>query len=137
VPPAPCAAAATFTVQQRRVQDERDQATEVAAVLAAPDAAVTTADVEGGGRASVVFSESQDEAVVVLSDLPDVGAEQAYQLWWVGDEIRSAGVLGASVDPRPVLVDDVGEAEVLAMTVEPRRGSEQPTTEPLVALELA
>jgi anti-sigma-K factor RskA len=132
------AAATTFTLQERRVQDERQQAAEVAAVLSAPDAAVTTADVEGGGRASVVFSESADEAVVVLSDLPEVSSEQAYQLWLVeGDEARSAGVLGGSVDARPVLVGDVGDAEVLAMTVEPRRGSREPTTTPLVALELA
>jgi anti-sigma-K factor RskA len=132
------ATATTYTLQERRVQDEREQAEEVAAVLAAPDAAVTSAAVEGGGNASVVFSEATDQAVLVVSDLPEVGAEQAYQIWLVeGDEARSAGVLGPTVDPRPVLVGDVGDAEVLAMTIEPRRGSIQPTTDPLVALALA
>jgi anti-sigma-K factor RskA len=131
------AAAATFTFQQRRVDDEREQAAAVAAVLSAPDAAVSTTPVEGGGNASVVFSESEGEAVLVLSDLPDVASEQAYQLWLVeGDDARSAGVLGASVDARPVLVGDVGDAEVLAMTIEPRRGSEEPTTTPLMAVDL-
>jgi anti-sigma-K factor RskA len=130
------AAAATFTVMGNRLDEERQETAAVAEVLAAPDAQVSTEDIEGGGRASVVFSESEGQAVVVLADLPDIPDEQAYQLWYVGDEIRSAGVLGSSVDTTPVLLGDVGGAEAIALSVEPSGGSDQPTTDPITAVPL-
>jgi anti-sigma-K factor RskA len=130
------AAAATFTVMGRRLDQERQETAAVAAVLAAPDAEVRTEDIEGGGRASVVFSAAEGEAVIVLDQLPAISDEQAYQLWYVGDEIRSAGVLGSTVDTTPVLLDQVQGAAAIALSVEPSGGSDQPTTEPITAVPL-
>jgi anti-sigma-K factor RskA len=130
------AAAATFTVMGNRLDQERQETAAVAEVLAAPDAQVSAEDIQGGGRASVVFSESQGQAVIVLDQLPEIPEEQAYQLWYIGDEIRSAGVLGSSVDTTPVLLGDVQGADAIALSVEPSGGSDQPTTEPITAVPL-
>jgi anti-sigma-K factor RskA len=131
------AAVTTFTVMNRQLDEERDVAASVAAVLAAPDADVNTADVTGGGRASVVVSDSRGEAVVVLDGLPDLEEDQAYQLWYLDpDEIRSAGVVGSTVDTTPVLLTEVGDAQQIALSVEPEGGSDQPTTTPITAVDI-
>jgi anti-sigma-K factor RskA len=92
--------------------------------------------VTGGGRVSVVMSDALGDAVVVLDDPPEISVELAYQLWYVGDEIRSAGVLGSSVDTTTVLLRDVEGADAVALSVEPRGGSDQPTTDPITAVPL-
>jgi anti-sigma-K factor RskA len=109
-------------------------------VLAAPDANVSTADITGGGRASVVSSDDRGEAVIVLDGLPELESDQEYQLWYIDDPdaqiIRSAGTIGRSVDTTPTLLPDIEDAELVALSVEPRGGSRQPTTTPLTAVPL-
>jgi Anti-sigma-K factor rskA len=130
------ASVTSFALMNRELDEERHQAAEVAAVLVAPDAEVGTADVTGGGRVSVVMSDALGDAVVVLDDPPEISVELAYQLWYVGDEIRSAGVLGSSVDTTTVLLRDVEGADAVALSVEPSGGSDQPTTDPITAVPL-
>ena len=76
-----------------------------------------------------------DDYLFRASDLPGVGAEQDYQLWVVAAD--------GSVAPADVLEDRDGTVEQLvqdvpgvgvAVTVEPEGGSEQPTSDPIVAL---
>ena len=129
------AAAATVTVIGGRLDDERETAAGVAAVLSAPDADVNSAEIEGGGRASVVSSDDLGEAVVVLRGLPELDSDQTYQLWYIDDPdaplIRSAGVIGSSVDATPTLLTDIDDAQLVALSVEPSGGSSQPTSTPL------
>jgi anti-sigma-K factor RskA len=134
------AAAASVTFMNRRLDEERETAAGIAAVLAAPDANVSTADITGGGRASVVSSDDRGEAVIVLDGLPELESDQEYQLWYIDDPdapiIRSAGTIGRSVDTTPTLLTEIDDAELVALSVEPEGGSPQPTTTPLAAVPL-
>jgi Anti-sigma-K factor rskA/Putative zinc-finger len=120
----------------------RAQSGEVSRVLAAPDARTVSDPVGGAGqssRGSVVFSEQLDSAVFAATGLPAPPDGRTYQLWFVGaDGARSAGLFhpDANGQVTQVLDGDLGAAQAVAFTVEPAGGSEQPTSQPLLALQL-
>ncbi|MEM6701484.1 MAG: anti-sigma factor [Acidobacteriota bacterium] len=70
-------------------------------------------------------------AVVFARNLPDVGTDQTYQLWFLrGGAPYSAGVFAAEEGQATVLVDELKEVEGIqgwAVSIEPQGGSEQPT----------
>jgi anti-sigma-K factor RskA len=108
-------------------------ASAVADVLAAPGARVVRGDVVGGGTAVAVLAD--DRAVVTGRDLADPGDDRDYQLWVVrGDAARSAGLLRPDDGRVTALTQEYRTGDVLAITVEPAGGSEQPTTDPVVVL---
>ncbi|CAM3127944.1 anti-sigma factor domain-containing protein [Stackebrandtia soli] len=103
------------------------------AVLTAEDARFTAQDVDGGGRVSMVMSRDRDQAVVILTALPAIADTHAYQLWLVDDRGQvSAGVIAAGVNSTAHVVDGLGDAVLLGVTVEPAGGSRTPTL-PMVA----
>ncbi|MFI6316185.1 anti-sigma factor domain-containing protein [Nonomuraea sp. NPDC050556] len=111
---------------------EREQA--IAAVLAAPDARRVSTSIEGA-RATAIFSWASGELVFAAPDLPALPASQDYQLWAIEPGgIRSAGLVPR--DPAPVLAGALQPGDRLGITIEPRGGSEQPTTPPLAVLTL-
>lgn len=117
-------------VLSRSGGDPVDQ--ELAQVLSAPDAVTVALEGEADATLRVVYSASQDQAVLVGSGLEGVADDETYQLWTLaGSEPSSAGVF------RPA-----GDGEVLssvtapgvspdawAVTVEPDGGSPAPTGE--------
>ncbi|QXJ24554.1 anti-sigma factor [Actinomadura graeca] len=107
----------------------------VASVLTAPDARAVTGHVRRGGQGTVVVSRRLDKAVVVLAGLPSVSAARTYELWLLGDGApRPAGLTeGAS---GPVLLDGIGAATQVGLTIEPAAGSAAPTTPPIFAAAL-
>jgi anti-sigma-K factor RskA len=117
-------------------EQQRTQA--LTRVLAAPDARTLSTDVRGGGRASVVVSGQRDRAVLVADGLDAAPEGRTYQAWFVGaDGPASAGLVdtddGGAVR---VLAGDLARADTVALTVEPAGGSEQPTTDPVLAVSL-
>ena len=123
----------------QRADDLAAEARRVAAVLAAPDAQNAAAEVEGGGQASVVASETRGEVVLVTEDLPELSADETYQLWLIApDEITSAGVVDVpdTGDVTFLSAGDLGGVTTIALSVEPEGGSDQPTTTPVWAAEL-
>jgi anti-sigma-K factor RskA len=110
---------------------------EVQAIAAAPDAQATTVEPTTGGEVTVVWSEQLGLSAVRASDLPDVGAESTYELWYIDESgARPAGTF----DPRDgdayvVLDGTFTEGVVVGMTVEPAGGSPAPTTDPIVVVE--
>ena len=102
----------------------------VVRVFEAEDAQTATMETENGGRISVAASPGLNQMAVDTDELPPLDDQHVYQLWAVRDGgMESVGVLepekGAYMDmPTP-------DTEV-AITVEPRGGSEQPTTEPIM-----
>jgi len=140
------AAATTYTVQEQRLGEERaavaqaqQRADRIQAVLAAPDAALHAGELAGGGRVSVVVSDSEDAGVVVLADAPPPGPDRAYQLWVVpaGSVTPvSVGVLGAGVSQATQLIEGVRGRAAFAVSLEPAGGSPQPSTTPLVGISL-
>ncbi len=119
-------------VQEQRVRDARQQAataSRVEAVLNAPDATLRSAPGPGGtGRVSLVVSQSMNEAVAVLGDLPDPGSGRTYELWMLsGAQTTAKGLLGTDATGGTVLITGVRGQEAFAVTNEPAGGSAVPT----------
>lgn len=139
-------AGAFGVVQFRQASQERQARVEAAAqqqrvaeVLADPARRVVTGPVTGGGSLTVVVARGR--AVVSTAGFSGLPADRAYQLWLVRADgtIDSAGLgpaaaSGAGSWLRPV--DGVRAGDRVAVSVEPTGGSQQPTTTPLVALEV-
>ena len=140
------AAATTYAVQEQRLDDQRtavaqaqQQADRIQAVLAAPDAALHASDLNGGGRVTVVVSDTQDAGVVVLADAPPPGPDRAYQLWLVPTGSTtpvSAGLLPAGQAQATELIQGVRGRAMFAVSLEPAGGSPAPSTTPLVGISL-
>ncbi|WP_448315355.1 anti-sigma factor [Streptomyces sp. CO7] len=144
---AACVAAATAfggaaVWQYERAQDAQGRAAlaerraeEVAAVLAAPDAASRSAKV-AGGVGTLVVSAEQDRAVFVASRMAAPPPGKVYQLWFAdGAEMRSAGLMDPGRDSQTMLMRGaVDDASGVGITVEPAGGSERPTSEPVALL---
>jgi anti-sigma-K factor RskA len=139
------AAATTYAVQEQRLADERvavvaaqQQAARIQAVLAAPDASLRAGEMTGGGRVTLVVSDSEDAGVVVLADAPPPGPDRAYQLWVV-DNVRpiSVGLLPAGQSAATELIEGVRGRSAFAVSLEPAGGSPAPSTTPLVGISLA
>ena len=94
-PPRPTRCRSSGSATERTaVAAAQQRAARIQAVLAAPDAALRAGDLTGGGRVTVVVSDTEDAGVVVLADAPAPGPDRAYQLWMldgVTPHLRSAG----------------------------------------------
>lgn len=102
-----------------------------AEVFAAPDVQTVSGEIPGGGVATVVYSKERNAGVLVMNDVPPPQPGTVYQMWLVRpDGPHSAGTMDAQdVAPSTTAVlPDLGTSEVLAFTIEPPGGSEQPTT---------
>ena len=107
---------------------------ELAQVLAAPDAVTVKLKGPQPGTLRVVYSKDQDQAVLVGSDLSNPGADKTYQLWAIdGTTPTSAGVFAPASSGS---VDEVVDApssspDAWGVTIEPEGGSLAPTSEVL------
>ncbi|MFH5822894.1 anti-sigma factor domain-containing protein [Georgenia sp. AZ-5] len=119
--------------QAQRAQRAENEVTALAEALARPDAQLLGANVEGGGRAVAVVTD--EVTIFAAQDLPALTDQRVYQLWIVDQgEASSAGVMQPEQGLVSTEIDDLPADSVLAITVEPAGGSEQPTTTPIVAL---
>lgn len=124
--------------QVRQVQELRENERQIAAVLSAPDAVTTSAEVNENVSATVVSSPGSGEVVFSAHGLEELQDED-YQLWLTRDDgsVYSAGVLDVGgdgeVSPMLASVEDP-DTEGVAVTVEPEGGSEQPTDDPMMAM---
>ncbi|MFI6502915.1 anti-sigma factor domain-containing protein [Nonomuraea typhae] len=113
--------------------DSGQRSRDMAAVLAAPDARLTSARV-GRADARLVYSPSRGQVVLASANLPVLPRSRDYQVWLIGPGgIRSAGIMG---EDSYVLAGAVRPADRVGLTVEPAGGSRQPTTRPLAVLPL-
>lgn len=109
---------------------------EVAALLARPDARLVPLTGADGRSAQVVVSLSKQRVVVVSEQLAQVPDDKAYALWAIGGKGPVlAGLFRPNADGRiESRVDvDLSGAQQLGVTVEPKGGSDQPTTPILVS----
>lgn len=118
-----------------RAQQRQD---DVARVLTAPDVQLESQELRGGGTAAVAVSRSEDAATLAVSDLPRLPAGKVYEAWFIEDGTPvPAGLLSRDPGRRLTPLDGpVDDATAVALSVEPTGGSEQPTTDPLGAVEL-
>ncbi|WP_353826839.1 anti-sigma factor domain-containing protein [Agromyces sp. SYSU T0242] len=106
---------------------------QVQAIADAPDARSETVASAGGGDVTLVWSEELGRSAVRAEDLPDVGSEATYELWYIDE---SGAAPAGTFDPAGgaayiVLEGAFRPGVVVGMTVEPAGGSPAPTTEPV------
>ncbi|SDU76935.1 anti-sigma factor [Jiangella alkaliphila] len=112
--------------------------TQLREIIEAPDVELVRAE-SGGSHGTALVARSRDIAVLIVTGMEPAPPDETYQLWLIGDTgIRSAGVLDDPDGGRigPLTAHGLGEAEQMGVTVEPDGGSEQPTTEPVMVIEL-
>ena len=115
-----------FIVREQQVTNEKAR---IERVLAAPDAALRTGQLRGGGHVNVVMSPTLDAAVVTLAQAQPFDKNHAYQLWKLrGSQPTSAGVMPPGAGDAMLYVTGLGSIDTLALTVEPKNGSKEPTT---------
>uniref|UniRef100_A0AAU2JIG4 Regulator of SigK n=1 Tax=Streptomyces sp. NBC_00049 TaxID=2903617 RepID=A0AAU2JIG4_9ACTN len=119
--------------QARQARSANDA---VAAVLAAPDARMSTSRLRSGAVGTVVVSAARNQAVFAASGMPAPPAGKVYQLWYNdAGRMRSAGLIAAGGPSTATLLDGpVGRASGMGVTVEPDGGSPQPTSAPVALL---
>ena len=119
-------------------QFESQQASGLAQINSADDsqrAATTTAD---GQEATLVWSNTLGISAVLVDNLPVLSGNQDYQLWYInGEGAVSAGIFDSSGDGTAwrVLDGTMHAGDQVGVTVEPQGGSDQPTSNPIVAFQ--
>jgi len=114
------------------------QAAGMVQITAASDtqrAATTTSD---GHSATLVWSNALGLSAVLVQDLPALGNDQDYQLWYINEAgAAPAGTFDSTGSGTAwrVLDGAMHAGDTVGITVEPRGGSKQPTTDPIVAFQ--
>ncbi|HVL82411.1 MAG TPA: anti-sigma factor [Actinomycetota bacterium] len=111
---------------------ERSRDAEFAALVARAQQQVTfesSGEFPARGRLYI----ADDRVALALDEVPDPGADRAYQLWTLTD---GTPVPMETFRPRggrvAVVMDMPRRGDAFAVTVEPARGSRQPTTDPIL-----
>jgi len=110
---------------QTRLDQARDSYEPVAALLAAPDAKTAHGEAPGGGGVTVILSKSLDRVMVMDAGLPAQPGGKVYEAWLITGTgaPRSAGGIAPADDGGLVVAQGIGNADHLAVSVEPAGGS--------------
>ncbi|UUT35315.1 anti-sigma factor [Microbacterium elymi] len=104
----------------------------------APDAQQATADVTGGGTATLHWSSGVGRAVLVTGELPTLAENQTFELWYVrGTAPVSAGTFEATGSSTSTLLEaGMKPGDTIAVTIEHAGGSPtgKPTTPPILII---
>jgi hypothetical protein len=108
---------------------QAEQSSALAAVLSAPDARLIDVDTDLSGNLRVAVADSADTGVVVADQLEAPPDDRVYQLWLISDgQPRSVGLVARGRSSGIVgLLPDVGQAQAVAISIEPASGSDTPT----------
>ena len=118
--------------------ERQEQADLLAAINAADDVQRRSVPLSDGA-ATLVWSNELLASALIVDGLESLPADKVYELWYIGEEgARSAGTFTADgTRTWRVLDGDMQAGDVVGVTVEPRGGSEQPTTDPIIKIESA
>lgn len=111
--------------------DTVTEAERIADVMEAPDVEMRP---RGRGPVHVYSSPSLGQAVVALEGMPEIDDEHSYEMWAIDDGgPHSLGAMPESTESGMHWVEDLGDATVVAVTVEQAGGSPsgQPTSDPI------
>lgn len=124
--------------QHARAARAEQQAADVSALAAAPDATFHTAALKGGGTATVVASATLGQAAVLYHGLPALPASHVYELWYShGGTMVPAGLVEQGRTAGSTLLNGApADADGVGITAEPHGGSTVPTSPPLALLPL-
>jgi anti-sigma-K factor RskA len=127
------------TQHQNQLEEQlaatQQQLDESARLMEADDLRTSTADLPEGGSVTVLSSESEQLIRFSPHDVGDPPAGKSMQMWVIGDDgPESAGLM--TDEPVTIAGREFSDGSLFGITVEPAGGSEQPTTDPIVALDL-
>lgn len=111
----------------------------VSQVLQAQDVQKKTADVPGGGTATISASSAKDSFVVLMDGVAPAPSGKVYQLWTLpkdGSAPIPQGTMDAETLSKPAVVKGLSAASSVAITVEPAGGSQAPTSDPVLVVPL-
>lgn len=115
-----------FSLVQAR-QSQVAEASLETQLLTASDLKVYTTKTANGGDVSFRVSKNLNKAMFVGNGLPALDAQHRYQLWTLQGEIATPDGLVDGGTQRTWLDGPVDASSGLAVTIEPRQGSEIPT----------
>lgn len=116
------------------------QADQLAAIEAADDSQRAAVELDGGGTATLVWSAELASSALIVDGLEPLTASEVYQLWYINEAgARSAGTFTVNTAGSTLRVLDgaLARGDTVGVTVEPRGGSEAPTTDPVVVITSA
>jgi anti-sigma-K factor RskA len=90
-------------------------------------------------QVSATLERHGDSATLHVQEMPELGADEVYEVWVRRAgvmEPRSTFVLGMDGGAEAAVPGPLGDADAVLVTAEPRPGSRQPTTEPLLEAPL-
>lgn len=109
-------------------------------VMAAPGSAVAVMEgsATAAGASGFAAVGADGAGYIVLVDMPVAPAGSTYQAWYIADGVpASAGLISVDRDGYAVMtLAGRPGTQVIALTVEPTGGSEQPTSDPIAVGEL-
>ena len=119
-------------------QRSEDLVSAVQEVQTAPDAKTMNA-VRGQTTAVLTMAPSLGQMVFQTHGLKDAGDDRTYQIWLLGpgSQVRSMGTFDSNgKNTMQLMRGDPTGADALAVTEEPAGGSQRPTTQPVLAMDL-
>lgn len=127
--------------KQNELEDElaaaQQQLDDSARLMEAGDLKTSTSELPEGGSVTVLSSEK--EQLIRFSprdvEISPAGKSQSLQMWVIGKEgPESVGLMTNA--PVTIADEPFAKGSLFGVTVEPEGGSEQPTTDPIVAISL-
>ncbi|MDX6278661.1 MAG: hypothetical protein QOJ72_2789 [Nocardioidaceae bacterium] len=118
-----------YVTERNQADNYRADSQAITSVLAAPDADTAVKTFGKAGRVRMISSASKDSAVIVASDLPSLTHSRVYQVWLVKDD--SPASQGTFSRSGTMIMKGLHGVDHVAITVEPKGGSKQPTTAPI------
>jgi anti-sigma-K factor RskA len=101
-----------------------------------------TIELEGSwadqGANAEVASIHKNQVVLVAKDMPSVPEDRTCQIWVISNDVpKPSGLFqpDGNMTATPI-TNSITKADVIAVTVEPAGGSEQPTSDPVLLAEL-
>ncbi|MCD1286849.1 MULTISPECIES: anti-sigma factor [unclassified Brevibacterium] len=127
------------TQEQNQLEEDlastQQQLDESTRLMEADDLHTSTAELPEGGTVTVLSSESEQLIRFSPRDVGQAPAGKSMQMWVIGDDgPASAGLMTG--EPVTIAGHEFSAGSVFGITVEPEGGSEQPTTDPVVAINL-
>jgi len=119
-------------------QFEQAQAAGLVQISAASDSQRSEITMADGHEATLVWSNNLGLSAVLVEDLPALSSDQDYQLWYInGSGAASAGTFDSSGIGTAwrVLDGAMHSGDTVGITVEPKGGSKQPSSAPIVAFQ--
>lgn len=125
---------------QSDLEATQARAAAMSEILSAGDAKVITGSA-GELSGTVVYSRERGDVLLLANGVPAAPEGKDYQVWLMGGDtpFHSVGLITDAADGRVLITDATGEvatATNIGITIEPDGGSAEPSTAPIMEMEL-